>query len=217
MRELAVLAPPLARRYVSLVAAVAPRVESRLLASVLANRVARSSVRPPVLRLGPWRAERAAFASALGALGRQSPWVVFADVRDCYGSIAPPVVMDSLGALGCDSSATESVGAFLLRLARRGARGLPVGPAPSAVLANAVLARADDALRRVGVAHLRWVDDVVAAARDPEDAVRILDLLRRSLAGLGLELNASKTRILAGPAALGAARASMTGGPALVG
>jgi hypothetical protein len=125
--------------------------------------------------------------------------LVFADVRDCYGSIAPDSVERALARLGCDRRATWRVGEFLCELADRGVRGLPVGPVPSAVLANAVLAGVDDALERAGVRHLRWVDDVVAAAEDTGEAEGILELLGGSLASVGLELNASKTRVVAGP------------------
>jgi len=199
VRTLAVLEPSLARRYTALVAAVVPDVESRLSPSVLANRVAGSSTDPPTLRLSSWRGERAAFATELQRLGRGSACLVFADVRDCYGSIAPGVVSTSLRGLGCEHGTARAVGALLERLAGTGARGLPVGPAASAVLANAVLARVDGALERAGVRHLRWVDDVVASARGQRDAERLLEVLRAVLAGLGLELNESKTRIVPSP------------------
>jgi hypothetical protein len=203
---------------VALVAAVAPHVESRLSASVLANRVAHSSIDPPGLRLASWRAERAAFRAALSELGAASAWLVFADVRDCYGSIAPGVVAQSLGSLGCRPSDVWRVETFLRGLAESGTRGLPVGPDPSAVLANAVLMRVDRALEQAGVAHLRWVDDVVAAARGPRDADDILELLRASLAGLSLELNGLKTRVVAGATArTGNATTSMESPRAVLG
>ncbi len=199
MRKLAVLDPALARRYTALVAAVASDVERRLSPSVLANRVAECSADPPTLQLASWRNERAAFAAGLRRLGRRSPCLVFADVRDCYGSIAPGVVAASLLGLGCEPRSARAVVALLEGLAEPGGRGLPVGPAASSVLANAVLARVDEALARAGASHLRWVDDVVVSARGQRDAERRLELLRGVLAGLGLELNESKTRIVLGP------------------
>jgi hypothetical protein len=89
------------------------------------------------------------------------------------------------------------VSRFLRGLTRYGLLGLPVGPDGSAVLANAVLVRVDLALRAAGVDHLRWVDDVVAVATGPEHASRILSLVDEALAGLRLERNEAKTRVVA--------------------
>ena len=202
MRQLAVLHPASARRYLAMVASVAPGIESALSPSVLANRVAGSSTDPPTLRLAPWRAERAAFGAGLRHLGTESACLVFADVRDCYGSIGPEAVVASLIRLRCDRAAAEIVGAFLGGLGRDGARGLPVGPDASAVLANAVLALVDDTMGRAGVRHLRWVDDVVASVGGPAEADRVLQLVRASLARVGLELNESKTRVVVDPGAI---------------
>lgn len=218
MRTLAVLDPALALRYTALVAAVASDVESRLSPSVLANRVAEASTDPPALRLASWRGERAAFAAEVRRLGRRSACLVFADVRDCYGSIAPGVVATSLRELGCEPGIAGAVGALLDHLAEPHARGLPVGPAASAVLANAVLVRVDRALERAGALHLRWVDDVVASARGQRDAERLLAVLRAALASLGLELNESKTRIVMNPSETPCeATVSMAGTWAIVG
>ena len=80
-----------------------------------------------------------------------------------------------------------------------GVRGLPVGPDASAVLANAVLAPVDRALREAGIDHLRWVDDVVLSGPDPEAAV---STLREALGRIDLRLNERKTRIVLDPASL---------------
>lgn len=199
-RRLVALHPSLAGRYTALVASVAPGVEAALSPCVLANRVVASSVEPPTLRLRPWRDERAAFASRLARLAADEECLVFADVRECYRSIRPDVVGRSLGALGCDSAAAVAVAAFLARLDAHGVRGLPVGPDPSPVLANAVLAPLDRALTAFGVRHLRWVDDVVAGVAGRDEAERVLAVLRQELGGLGLELNEDKTRVVVDPA-----------------
>ncbi len=202
VRALTVLHPSLAARYVALVARVAGAVEAGLSPAVAANRVAASRERPPMLRLEPWRRERRVFAARLRRLAGSERCVVFADVRDCYGRIEPGVVERALRRLGCDAVAARAVRAFLDRLASGGVRGLPVGPDASAVLANAVLAGADAALRSAGVRHLRWVDDVVAGTTDRGGAERVLQILRAELGAAGLELNDAKTRIVTDPSAL---------------
>jgi hypothetical protein len=201
-RPLTALSPEETVRYTRLVAAVAGAVEDGLSPGVSANRLAGFEREPPALRFVPWRLERAAFVGRLAEMAESHPCLVFADVRDCYGSIRPEIVEAALAALHVGDSAREAVRGFLDELAGRGVRGLPVGPAPSPVLANAVLTAADRALEGWGVPYLRWVDDVVAAVSDRRSAERVLAGLAAVLARFGLELNASKTRIVLGPAAV---------------
>jgi len=200
-RTLAVLHPALASRYVRLVAAVAPTIEAGLSPAVAANRVRAASVDPPLLRLRPFEAERAAFRRRLVELAAARPFLLFADVRACFGSIAPSVVGSSLTALACDAHPTTEVVALLRRLGSLGVRGLPVGPEPSAVLANAVLASIDRALRARRLPHLRWVDDIVVGVAGPGEAADALDRLAEVLASQGLELNRRKTRVVVGAVA----------------
>lgn len=204
-RELTRLHPALASRYLALVAAVAPVVEAGVPPVAAANRVAASSTVPPSLRLAPWRAERAAFARCLSRLASEAPCILFADVRDCYAAIAPPVVGAALRRVGCEADAARRIETFLSRLGDLGLQGLPVGPEASAVLANAVLAGVDETLLRAGVRHLRWVDDIVVAASGPSEAEGVLDLLRGALRTLGLRLNEAKTRVVLDPASVATA------------
>jgi len=196
-RTLAILAPGIATEYRRLVAVAAPRIEAALGDRVLANRVARTSVRPPELHLRPWRLERWLFADRLARLASASATIAFTDVRDCYACIGPALVRSELEAIGAPGA--EALEGFLAALAGEGIRGLPVGPDPSAVLANAVLSHVDRALRREGIDHLRWVDDVVLAASDPGRARQGLELVRRALGELGLRVNADKARVVAHP------------------
>ena len=189
-------------RYVELVARSAAAIEELLSPAVMANRVASWSVRPPELALRPWRLERRLFAARLAGLaGRRGP-VAFADVRRCYASMSPAVVGDALRRAGIPTAC--EVEGFLAGLERVGVEGLPVGPDASAVLANAVLAQVDRALRDAGVEHLRWVDDVVLSGVDTAAA---LSVFRTALESIGLRANETKTRIVADPRGLGVANA----------
>lgn len=217
-RRLVALHPAVLGRYVSLVAAVAPDVESACSGAVAANRVAEASVSPPVLRLRPWHREREAFRRALARLCDEARCVAVADVRACYRSISPRVVHASLLEASCRPGPTVAIAAFLRRLDQHlGVRGLPVGPEPSAVLANAVLGRIDRALAGAGLHHLRWVDDVVIAADGLSAAREALDLLRASLRGLGLELNEAKTRVATDPVDVAAGSLSAARSATLLG
>jgi len=200
VREVTVLHPALAARYTALVSAVAIRVDEGLSPSVAANRVAIASVDPPRLILRSFRDERVAFGRRLARLARRTPCLLFADVRECYRSIAPDVVAASLRALGCDGASVDGVAAFLRALQELDVQGLPVGPDPSAVLANAVLAEADRALERLKAPHLRWVDDLVVGVDGSRGAATVLKVAREALDRVGLRLNDAKTRLVLDPA-----------------
>jgi hypothetical protein len=202
-RELVVLHPSLDARYTSLVASIAADVEGSLTPVVSANRLVGWSVDPPRLLFRPWRDERAAFNARLARFATGSGCVVFADVRACYRSISPEAIGWALRAAGCDPFESARVVSFLHRLEANGIVGLPVGPEPSPVLANAVLAAAvDRSLAAFGTAHLRWVDDVVAVAAGPVEAERVLAIVRAALEAVGLELNERKTRVVVDPCTL---------------
>ncbi len=196
-RTLAVLHPSLAARYVRVVAAVAPAIEAGLAPTVAAHRVRVASVDPPVLRLRPFAAERARFRRRLTALADDHPCLLFADVRACYPSIAPSAVAAGLAALACHHAGALEVVRFLRRLGSLGVRGLPIGPEPSAVLANAVLSAVDRALTSRGLPYLRWVDDPVVGLADPGDATGVLTAVSEALAERGLALNPDKTHVVA--------------------
>jgi len=207
-RTLAVLAPAARLEYVRLGATFAPTVEDALDGRVMANRVSGSSVDPPALALRPWRLERRLFARALGEFASAHRTVAIADVMACYASITPALARDALERIGApEGPAVESL---LTSLAHEGVRGLPVGPDPSAVLANAVLAHVDRVLGAEGIAHLRWVDDFVLGASDPRSARRGLAVIREALRGLGLRTNGSKTRVVADPSTLAGVAPSNT-------
>jgi len=196
-RRLAILDPVTRDRYVELVAGSAGALEAGLTDAVVANRVRSWRLEPPELRLRPWRVERRIFAARLSAMAQRSQAIAFADVRRCYASIGPATVGRVLRRDGIGSA--DAIERFLCHLQRAGIAGLPVGPEPSAVLANAVLATVDRALERAGVRHLRWVDDVVMAHEDPGAA---LEVVRDALATIGLRLNERKTRVVLEPATI---------------
>ena len=190
MRWLTRLDPAGEAAYRRAVRPVAGRIERSLGPEVLALRARPSA---DGWRLRPRRPARDTWRTALrAAVDRATPGIVFAvvDVRDCYGSITPEILATLLG-----PSAAPAV-AVLRRLREEGVRGLPVGPEPSAILANAVLRELDGALRAAGVDNVRWVDDAVLWGRG-DDVRRALDAIRRAGAGVGLELHERKTRVLA--------------------
>ena len=77
-RRLALLDGHTRERYVELVARCAGAIEELLSPSVMANRVAWWSVRPPELVLRPWRLERRLFAARLAGLAARRRTIAFA-------------------------------------------------------------------------------------------------------------------------------------------
>jgi hypothetical protein len=132
----------------------------------------------------------------LRTLGRPPGVIVIADIRDCYASIRPGLVATALRGLGCDRAQVKALEGLLSSFEDRSVPGLPVGPDPSAILANAVLASIDRALTEKGVPHVRWVDDLFIGTGDRRSARRVIDLLRAVATGLGLGLAEEKTRIV---------------------
>ena len=184
--------------YRAAVSPLTPAIERALDDGVLASR-ARGRGRIPTARLEAWRPARGRWSAELRAAIATEPVALVADVRECYASVRPDRLGQRLRALGAHR---EQVAAVRTALERIGEPGLPVGPDPSAILANAMLVGLDEAMRTSGLRHRRWVDDVVAFARTRREASAALDRLRRAMDAAGLEAHPAKTGVIAGPAAL---------------
>jgi len=166
------LSRPDARSWLGLAVAAAPAVERALGPEVLGNRWdgARGRLRPfrPGLRRG---------RAAAARMAERADTLIRTDVAGCYGSIAPGVVERALRRVGAGRDTASSAARAAGRWSELGVPGLPVGPEPSALFANAVLASADEALRLAGVRFLRWVDDLLLdpGRRSAADALAIVD------------------------------------------
>ena len=183
------------RLYEAAVAAVLPSVERSLTPGVVANRAVRTATG---LELESWMLARLRYTRALRAASKGPGRAVFlGDVRDCYGSITPATVQRALCQAGVSPGRAEWVAVLLQSFESRGVRGLPIGPTPSAVLANAVLAPVDTALREAGEGRAyRWVDDVVVFTSDAASSRRARAAFERALAAIGLQAHPGKCRVV---------------------
>jgi hypothetical protein len=175
--------------YRAVVTPLVGRIERSLGPEVIANRARPSG---SGWRLAAWRPARDAWRAAIGTAVASAPAgsvFAIADVRECYPSIGPATLAAVLG------PSAHPVIALLRTFADAGVVGLPIGPEPSAVLANAVLARLDVAIARGGAQHLRWVDDLVLWG-DAAGVRTAIDALAAAAAVLRLDLNERKTRLL---------------------
>jgi hypothetical protein len=171
------------RTYRQLVLPLVPRIERSVGPLAFAARATSDG------RLRPWPGARSAWRRAVrrSILGASGSVVIVSDVRDCY----PSVGERALEAVAC----SHELRSFLRGVADAGVRGIPVGPDPSAILANGVLGYADRAAAAAGCRPIRWVDDVVMVAAGRRPAFRAFDAWRRALGELGLEAHDGKTRM----------------------
>lgn len=167
-----------------------------------ANRiVAWDPARGPIME--PWTRARTRWRRDVRRLGEGLRFVAVTDARACYASISPMVLTRRLVALGAPEPCVREIASWLRAFGELGVEGLPVGPAVSAVLADAVLSAGDDAIRASGAAHVRWVDDVAIFAPDASTRTDALRALRRTWASLGLDLHDGKTVVFDDPSAGG--------------
>lgn len=166
-------------------------VERTLGDEVAANRSAsRTRWEPGPLGPALVRARRLAASVAM-----RSEAVVRADVANFYGSVTPSVVHASLRRAGAERDDATTAADLVDGWGSDGCRGLPIGPSPSALVANAALVPLDEALG--GLDFLRWVDDVLVGT--PENRVdETLDRLDEALDAIGLRRSAAKTSVTSG-------------------
>jgi hypothetical protein len=177
------------------VGGAAPAILRSLGSESHANRVvAWDPARGPIL--DRWTSARRRWLRELRRLGSNAHFVAMTDARACYPSISPGVMSDRLRALGSPEARVLEIGSWLRTFRDAGVEGLPVGPAASALLADAVLSAGDDAIRATGAMHVRWVDDIAIFAPDPRTRAVALEALRRAWASFGLELHDGKTVLL---------------------
>jgi hypothetical protein len=147
----------------------------------------------PDIRLGPavfgsparttsLAVQRRRWRSAVRARAAGARSVVVSDVAACYPSIREPAIRMAAARAGGDPTPLLRAIASYRRI---GGDGIPIGPSASALVADAVLALADDGARTAGCPPVRWVDDVVFAG-DRDAVARGSRAWRRMLVDLGM-------------------------------
>jgi hypothetical protein len=181
---------------------VAAVLEPRLGPEVVANRALVSG--------GRWRLETVhssfrRLEARLGASRRcagEGAGYLSTDVEDFFPSLEPETVARALLAVGASPEDATRVAEMLEGWAALGYRGLPIGPAASAVVANAALRSIDQA---IGAPFVRWVDDYVVRLDTEGDATEVLERMDEALDRLRLRRSLSKTRLRPSPGWLGSA------------
>lgn len=150
----------------------------------------------------PERSAHHALARVEAAIGTDRPFVVDADIRNCFGSIPHSALMEEV--------AREISDPKLLKLIRRFVEadiveemkrwkpeeGTPQGAVLSPLLANIYLHRFDLEMARAGFETVRYADDFVVLGRTREEAEAALLKAAEVLGEMGLDLHPEKTRVV---------------------
>lgn len=128
-------------------------------------------------------------------------WVVDADIKGFFDSIAHPLIMELVAAEIADGNILGLIEKFLRSgfmedgVLKPTTVGTPQGGVISPLLANIVLNYLDWQLEANGFKLVRCADDFVVLCESQAQAEKALDLLQRILSDLQLQLSPEKTRI----------------------
>ena len=123
-------------------------------------------------------------------------YVLTADISDFYNQIYHHRIESALELSGVEQVRCRNVETLLGGLTAEQSRGVPVGPTPSILLAEACLADVDDFLLRRGFDHVRYVDDFRIFCTSRSIAIEALHAMTDYLnSAHKLSLEGTKTRI----------------------
>ncbi len=140
----------------------------------------------------------AEFVSQCQALAATYGAVLVADIADFYNRIYLHRLTNNVSLANPNLAGTaRSIEQFLLRLNSNSSQGVPVGPAASIVMSEAVLSDVDEFLRTKGFPYCRYVDDLRVFGSDR----RRLEVVHEELVvhlyeSQRLQLNNSKTGVM---------------------
>lgn len=124
-------------------------------------------------------------------------YVLMADIADFYNQIAVHRIPNALEDAGVPGVRARNFENFLLRLNASQSQGIPVGPLPSAIVAELCMNDVDTLLVKKGAPHVRFVDDFRIFCKNPAEAIQVLhDLTEYLHTTHRLALEGSKTRII---------------------
>lgn len=103
-------------------------------------------------------------------------WVVVADVTDFYNQIYTHRINNLIEEAGGRkySGQAKIIENFLLSLNKKTSRGIPVGPAPSIILAELIMGSIDKKILEYTNKFVRYVDDIRMFFNNAEDAIHAL-------------------------------------------
>jgi RNA-directed DNA polymerase len=152
-----------------------------------------------------FRPERGAL-NALEQLEREitagKPYLVDADIRNCFGSIPHEGLMEEVGKEVSDPKLLALIRQFveadIVEEVKRWTpeEGTPQGAVLSPLLANIYLHEFDQRMLAAGYGVIRYADDFVVTCRTREEAEHAREKAEEILKAMGLELHPQKTRVI---------------------
>ena len=144
----------------------------------------------------PGRSALQAVAAVERARAMGKVWVVDADIESFFDSVPHAPLFALLRDWLPDEQVRQLVQMCVTATAPAQGRGIAQGAPLSPLLANLYLHPFDEALSQGGYSLIRYADDFVILCATRPQAEEALKRAERLLNGLGLRLNASKTRIV---------------------
>lgn len=124
--------------------------------------------------------------------------ILVTDITDFYNQIYLHRLNNAIESADAKMKpVADDIETFLSTLNSKSSQGVPVGPAASIVMAEAVLIDVDIFLRDQGIVHTRYVDDFRVFSDSPRDLYKVLERLTLYLyENHRLTLSAEKTHVM---------------------
>lgn len=131
-------------------------------------------------------------------LSAELPYVLVSDITDFYNQIYVHRLQDAIEIADCNLlDYSKDIERFLLDLNGTVSQGVPVGPAASIIMAEAVLIDVDNFIKESGFKHTRYVDDFRIFGKSKQDLRRFLARLTEYFYHIHrLTLSGDKTEII---------------------
>ncbi|UZE14341.1 RNA-directed DNA polymerase [Pseudomonas sp. B21-053] len=118
-----------------------------------------------------------AYRESCERLGQIYEYVLSTDISDFYNQIYLHRVGNIIDSVGAPEGLGKAIENFLSRLNNKASQGIPVGPAASIILAEAVLIDVDQFISNHHVEHVRYVDDFRIFSDSKDQLSEILENL----------------------------------------
>jgi len=116
-----------------------------------------------------------AYRESCENLGDVYEYVLSTDISDFYNQIYLHRVGNVIDSVGGPDNTGREIENFLSRLNNKASQGIPIGPAASIILAEAILLDVDQFISNHHVEHVRYVDDIRIFSDSEEQLSEILE------------------------------------------
>lgn len=138
------------------------------------------------------------FLEKCSELNDANKYVLITDISDFYNQVYVHRLRNAISSLDSGlESVAKDIEDFLLSINGSPTKGIPVGPASSIVMAEALMIDVDEFIANSGFKHTRYVDDFRIFSNSKKELVSFLDKLTKYLfENHRLNLSSSKTEII---------------------